>query len=142
MPCKNGGSCFNKPGSFECFCRKGYQGKLCEKGEAEFFTTFQKYVVVFRFPTTGREYTGLLIRFLVLYWFKTWIKFIQSSCTEIALTWSDHFENFSISSNRKGIVMVEAKNYRAQSDSRVGLWANFKGRQKLDVSSRPREVYE
>ena len=28
--------------------------------------------------------------------------------------------------------MVEAKNYRAQSDSRVGLWANFKGRQKLD----------
>ena len=38
--------------------------------------------------------------------------------------------------------MVEAKNYRAQSDSRVGLWANFKGRQKLDVSSRPREVSE
>ena len=56
MPCKNGGSCFNKPGSFECICRKGYQGKLCEKGKAEVFTMFQKYVVVFRFPTTRREY--------------------------------------------------------------------------------------
>ena len=31
-PCKNGASCENKLGSFECICAKGYTGGHCEIG--------------------------------------------------------------------------------------------------------------
>lgn len=32
-PCLNGGTCTNKPGSHECKCVSGYDGKNCENGK-------------------------------------------------------------------------------------------------------------
>ncbi|XP_062329447.1 protocadherin Fat 4 [Osmerus eperlanus] len=29
--CQNGGSCFNRPEGFHCYCKDGYEGKLCER---------------------------------------------------------------------------------------------------------------
>ena len=32
-PCQNTGNCTNKPGSYECYCIDGFEGKNCEKGK-------------------------------------------------------------------------------------------------------------
>lgn len=31
--CQNGGTCFNRPGSFYCSCAQGWKGTLCETGK-------------------------------------------------------------------------------------------------------------
>lgn len=31
--CQNGGTCFNRPGSFYCSCAQGWTGTLCETGK-------------------------------------------------------------------------------------------------------------
>lgn len=32
MPCKNGATCNNKPGSYSCSCSAGWTGKDCDEG--------------------------------------------------------------------------------------------------------------
>ena len=32
-PCLNGGTCSNKPGSYQCSCASGFDGKDCENGK-------------------------------------------------------------------------------------------------------------
>ena len=32
-PCKNGASCLNIPGSYQCKCKSGYTGRNCQTGE-------------------------------------------------------------------------------------------------------------
>ena len=34
-PCQNGGSCANKPGSYQCQCLSGFQGNDCENGKSK-----------------------------------------------------------------------------------------------------------
>ena len=31
-PCKQGATCMNSIGGYNCICPKGFQGKVCEKG--------------------------------------------------------------------------------------------------------------
>ena len=40
MPCQNGGSCINRPGSYECYCRPGYYGQHCESGMLQIIFCF------------------------------------------------------------------------------------------------------
>ena len=32
MPCKNGATCNNKPGSYSCSCSAGWTGRDCDEG--------------------------------------------------------------------------------------------------------------
>lgn len=34
-PCKNGAMCSDSVGGFDCVCKSGFTGALCEKGEKE-----------------------------------------------------------------------------------------------------------
>lgn len=35
MPCKNGATCNNKPGSYSCSCSAGWTGKDCDEGNCK-----------------------------------------------------------------------------------------------------------
>ena len=35
MPCKNGATCNNKPGSYRCSCSAGWTGKDCDEGNCK-----------------------------------------------------------------------------------------------------------
>lgn len=38
FPCQNGGTCNNLPGTYECRCTEGWEGKNCEMGMSVFIS--------------------------------------------------------------------------------------------------------
>lgn len=66
-PCQHNGTCINNQGSYSCYCKKGWEGVHCERGNE--IHHFQLYIKVFK---TFYSIVLQFFKFNLKFQFQTW----------------------------------------------------------------------